>query len=103
MTTSKRRSHKHLHLDSAKIKRVQKVLRAKTETEAIDRALDLVIAEHKNNRLALEASERFLKSGIIIRDIYGTLGVYMPPTGSAQPGLEPRIGVAPEADSSAGF
>jgi len=56
-----------------KIKRAQKALRAKTETEAIERALDLAIAEHENNRLALEASERFLKSGIEIKDVYGAL------------------------------
>jgi hypothetical protein len=74
MITAKRRSHKHFQLDSAKIRRVQKVLRAKTETEAIDRALDLVIVEHENNRLVLETNERFLKSGIKIKDVYGTLG-----------------------------
>jgi len=61
-------------LDSVKIKRAQKVLRAKTETEAIERALDLAIAEHENNRLVLEATERFVKSGIDIKDVYGTLG-----------------------------
>jgi len=36
-------------------------LRAKTETEAIERALDLAIAEDERNRLALEANERFTK------------------------------------------
>ena len=55
-----------------KIKRAQKGLRAKTET--IERALDLAIAEHKSYRLALEATERFVKSGIDIKDVYGTLG-----------------------------
>jgi len=60
-------------LDSAKIKRAQTVLRAKTETEAIDRALDLAIAEHEKNRLTVEANERFIKSGIAIRDAYGAL------------------------------
>jgi len=56
-----------------KIKRAQRALRAKTETETIDRALDLAIAEHRKNRLALEATQRFLKSGIDIEDVYGTL------------------------------
>jgi hypothetical protein len=60
-------------LDSVKIKRAQKALRAKTETETVERALDLAIAEHKRNRLVLEANERFLKSGIEIEDVYGTL------------------------------
>jgi hypothetical protein len=61
-------------LDSAKIKRAQKALHAKTETEAIERALDFAIAEHEKNRLVLEATERFVKSGIEIKDVYGTLG-----------------------------
>jgi ribosomal 50S subunit-associated protein YjgA (DUF615 family) len=56
-----------------KIKRAQKALRARTETETIERALDLVIAEHKRNRSVLEATERFVKSGIDIKDVYGTL------------------------------
>jgi hypothetical protein len=68
------RSHKHFQLDSVKIKRAQKALRAKTETETIERALDLAIAEHQRSRLALEATERFVKSGIEIEDVYGTLG-----------------------------
>ena len=74
MATARSRSHKHFQLDSVKIKRAQKVLRAKTETEAIERALDLAIAEHESNRLALEATERFVKSGIEIKDVYGTMG-----------------------------
>lgn len=56
-----------------KIKRAQKALRAKTETETIERALDLAIAEHQKNRLVLEATERFVKSGIEIEDVYGTV------------------------------
>jgi hypothetical protein len=66
-------THKHFRLDAMKIKRAQKVLGAGTETEAVDRALDLVIAEHERNRLALEASERFIGSGIEIKDVYGKL------------------------------
>ncbi len=67
------RSHKHFQLDSVKIKRAQKALRAKTETETIERALDLAIAEHRRNRLVLEATDRFIKSGIDIDDVYGAL------------------------------
>jgi hypothetical protein len=74
MTTASKRSHKHFQLDSAKIKRAQRVLHAKTETEAIERALDFAIAEHEKNRLVLQATERFIKSGIEIKDVYGTLG-----------------------------
>jgi len=74
MATARSRSHKHFQLDSTKIKRAQKALRAKTETETIERALDFAIAEHESNRLALDATERFVKSGIEIKDVYGTLG-----------------------------
>jgi hypothetical protein len=73
MTPATKRSHKHFQLDSAKIKRAQRALHAKTETEAIERALDFAIAEHEKNRLALQATERFIKSGIEIKDVYGTL------------------------------
>ena len=65
--------HKHYRLDEAKIKRAQKVLKAGTETETLDRALEAVIAEDERNRLTREANERFVKSGIEIRDVYGKL------------------------------
>jgi hypothetical protein len=47
MASTSKRSHKHFQLDSIKIKRAQKVLHGDTETEAIERALDWVIAEHE--------------------------------------------------------
>ena len=73
MTTATRRTHKHFQLDSAKIKRAQKALHARTETEAIELALDFAIAEHRKDRLVLQATERFVKSGVEIKDVYGTL------------------------------
>jgi hypothetical protein len=73
MPTTTTRAHKHFRLNAVKIKRAQKVLRAGTETEAIERALDLVISEHQRNRLAARANERFVKSGISIKDVYATL------------------------------
>ena len=74
MSTARNRiAHKHFRLDAAKIKRVQRLLKTGTETEAVDRALDLVIAEHERNRLTREANERFVMSGIEIRDVYGKL------------------------------
>ncbi|MGA8072626.1 MAG: hypothetical protein WB995_04070 [Candidatus Acidiferrales bacterium] len=60
-------------MDPIKIKRAQRVLRARTETEAIERALDLVISEFERNRLAMEANDRFLRSGANIKDVYGVL------------------------------
>jgi hypothetical protein len=67
------RAHKHFRLDPAKIRRAQKVLRVRTETEAIEQALDLVLSEHRRNRLAAEANERFAESGIAVKDVYGKL------------------------------
>jgi len=39
--------HKHFRLDAVKLKRAQKVLEARTETETVERALELAIAEHE--------------------------------------------------------
>jgi hypothetical protein len=72
-TAGNRIVHKHFRLNRAKIKRAQKVLKASTETETIERALDAVIAEDEKNRITFEANERFFKSGIIIKDVYGNL------------------------------
>jgi hypothetical protein len=71
--TKGRIAHKHFRLDAAKIKRAQRALKTHTETETLDRALDMVIAEHQRDRLTREANERFVKSGIDIRDVYGKL------------------------------
>jgi hypothetical protein len=65
--------HKHYVLDEAKIRRAQKLLGTKTETETIERALEEVITERERNRAAWRAHERFLRSGIKIRDVYGVL------------------------------
>jgi hypothetical protein len=73
MPATNKRVHKHFQLDGVKIKRAQKALRAKTETETIERALDFTISEHERNRLLLEANERFLRSGVEIKDVYGKL------------------------------
>jgi len=54
MVRGRKRVDKYFRLDPAKIKRVQKLLKARTETETIERALDLAIAECKRKRLAEE-------------------------------------------------
>ena len=66
--------HKHFALDQSKIKRAQRLLGAKTETETIERALDEVITERERNAKAWAATERFLKSGTRIKDVFGRLG-----------------------------
>ena len=68
-----KRKHKHFQLDAVKIKRAQKALGAATETETIERALDLAITEEERNRLTRVAHDRFFKSGVVIDDVYGTL------------------------------
>jgi hypothetical protein len=73
MATGRTRSHKHFRLDAMKIKRAQRVLGTASETETIERALDLVISEHERNRLVAEANRRFVTSGIVIKDVYGAL------------------------------
>lgn len=73
MTTARNRVHKHFQLDAMKIKRAQKALQAKNETEAIERALDFAIDEHERNKIVAEANERFVRSGIEISDVYGKL------------------------------
>lgn len=73
MAVGRTRSQKHFRLDPAKIKRAQRVLRAGTETETIERALDLVISEDEGNRLMAQANDQFVMRGIDMRDVYGTL------------------------------
>ncbi|MGH7310221.1 MAG: hypothetical protein ACREK6_16155 [Candidatus Rokuibacteriota bacterium] len=47
--------HKHVQLDQRKLERARRALGARTETEALDRALDLVVAEADIDR-ALRAT-----------------------------------------------
>jgi hypothetical protein len=65
------RKNKHLILDQAKLKKAQKILGAKTETETIERALAQVISEGEKDRRAWAATEKLVKSGIPIKDVFG--------------------------------
>ena len=73
MVTANKRVHKHFQLDATKIRRAQKVFKTKTETEAIECALDFAIDEHEKNRAVAEANEQFVRSGVEIKDVYGKL------------------------------
>jgi len=66
--------HKHFRLDAAKLKRAQKMLDASTETETVERAIDMAIVEYERNRIANQAHERFVRSKATVRDVYGVLG-----------------------------
>lgn len=72
-TTKPELVHKHFRWDGRKLKRVQKALNAATETEAVERALDLVLSEQERNRIAEQAHRDFFNSGIEIRDVFGAL------------------------------
>ena len=41
--------HKHVLLDQSKLDRARRILKAKTETEALHRALDIVVGEAEIN------------------------------------------------------
>lgn len=57
-------------VDDAKIKRAQKLLGTKSDAETIDRALDEVITERERSARAWAATERFIKSGAVIKDVF---------------------------------
>ena len=67
-------AHKHFRFDAAKLKRAQKVLNAPAETDTVERALDLAIAEEERDRLEHKAHAEFFRSGVEIRDVFGALG-----------------------------
>ncbi len=74
MAVANRRTvHKNFRLDPVQIAEAKRALGAATETETIVRALDAVISEAARNRLAAEANQKFLKSGILIHDVFGSL------------------------------
>lgn len=65
------RKNKHLILDQVKLKKAQKVLGARTETETIERALEQVISEAEKDRRAWAATEKLIRSGVQIKDVFG--------------------------------
>jgi hypothetical protein len=67
------KKHKHYELDDTKIQKAKAILGAKTETETIELALEKVIVELEHNRKTWKATERLLKSGIEIKDVFGRL------------------------------
>ncbi len=73
------RRHKHLVLDQAKLRKAQKILGGRSESETVERALDFVINEDVRSRRVWAAHERFLKAalreGLLIHDVFGRLGV----------------------------
>lgn len=66
--------HEYFRLDASRLSPAQKILRPDSETETIERALDLVLPEHRRNQLAWGANERFLMGKIELKDAYDGLG-----------------------------
>ena len=64
---------KNYLLDETLINRVQRLLGASTASEAIEMALNEVITERERNREVWAATERLLKSGIQVEDVFGRL------------------------------
>ena len=62
------RRHRHLQLDQAKLTRAKAVLGAKTETEAIERALALVVEEHRLDQLLKWVKGRMQLRRVFRRD-----------------------------------
>ena len=60
--------YKHLRLDQGKIEKAKKILKAKTETEAMDKALERVVQEERE-RLR---RRRLMKCIIQLRSSLGT-------------------------------
>ena len=72
-TAAKRTKSASVEIDEARLKRAQKLLGAETEAETVELALDEVIAERERNRRAWKATERLLRSGIHVEDVFGRL------------------------------
>lgn len=59
---------KQLILDPAKIRKVRQALQAKTDTEAVDKAMDMVLGDAK-----IWNTMESLRGKVKIEDIYGRL------------------------------
>jgi hypothetical protein len=72
-TAAKRAKSARVEIDETKLRRAQKLLGTETEAETVEVALDEIIAERERNRRAWKATERLLKSGIQVEDVFGRL------------------------------
>jgi Arc/MetJ family transcription regulator len=61
---------KNIHIDQAKLTKVQRLFDAKTETDAVDKALEQVLFGEEVMRALHEASGK----GKAVRDVFGNLG-----------------------------
>jgi Arc/MetJ family transcription regulator len=64
-----KRAQTQLAVDPAKVRKAQKILGAKTASEAVERALDEVL----RNALLDRRHNRLVESGVEVEDIFGRL------------------------------
>jgi len=77
LTRSTNKKNKHFILDQTTLDRAKKTLGTKTETETIERALEIAMTEAERNELAWSAHEEFFRSakrkGVEIVDVFGRM------------------------------
>jgi len=73
MNTVIEKKRKHVILTQSKLSLAKKILGARTETETIEKALDSIISEAEKNKIVFEATEKLLKSGVKVIDVFGNL------------------------------
>lgn len=73
MSLAIEKKRKHIILTQSKLSLAKKILGTRTETETIEKALDTIISEAEKNKIAFKATEKFLRSGIEIKDVFGNL------------------------------
>lgn len=73
MSLELEKKRKHLILSQSKLNMAKKILGTRTETETVELALESIIAEAEKNKTAFKATEKFLKSNVEIKDVFGNL------------------------------
>ena len=67
------RRNKHFILDENQLKLARKLIGAKSDTETIEIALTELINERQRNHQVWKATEKLIKSGIEVHDVFGRL------------------------------
>ncbi len=67
------RRNKHFILDENQLKLARKLIGAKSDTETIEIALTELINERQRNHQVWKATEKLIKSGIEVQDVFGQL------------------------------
>ncbi len=67
------KKHKYSILNQSKISRAKEILGTRTDSETVEKALDLIISKAEKNKIAFDATEKLLKSGVKVIDVFGNL------------------------------